>query len=220
MVYWSGFITSETYRVPKRECLPAGLTFSFITSETYRVPKQHNRYMSEEQGFITSETYRVPKLPVCTGIWISCFITSETYRVPKPCSQKGTGWHRFITSETYRVPKQHQFDFGKRPVLSHQKLTGYQNGNRYTSSTLMFYHIRNLQGTKTIRSNTNPTTTFYHIRNLQGTKTYCQTPHLLNGFITSETYRVPKRRRCLYRRAAVLSHQKLTGYQNLLDSRK
>ena len=37
--------------------------------------------------------------------------------------------------------------------------------------TLMFYHIKNLQSTKTSKKNKSSRTSFYHIKNLQSTKT-------------------------------------------------
>ena len=106
---------------------------SFITSETYRVPKQSRGMQPRFRRFITSETYRVPKRTGWRPIGSGCFITSETYRVPKPCIRG------------------HSDD----RVLSHQKLTGYQNDAVGDTINDEFYHIRNLQGTKTSNGSIN-----------------------------------------------------------------
>ena len=56
----------------------------------------------------------------------------------------------------------------------------------------MFYHIKNLQGTKTNEEFSNLEIGFYHIKNLQGTKTAFIKRVWAKCFITSKTYKVLK----------------------------
>ena len=55
-----------------------------------------------------------------------------------------------------------------------------------------FYHIKNLQSTKTGHINTPLLEKFYHIKNLQSTKTLYYVGNLGDSFITLRIYKVLK----------------------------
>ena len=55
-----------------------------------------------------------------------------------------------------------------------------------------FYHIKNLQSTKTALENNCDTNTFYHIKNLQSTKTNAEVLRTSCCFITLRIYKVLK----------------------------
>ena len=70
----------------------------------------------------------------------------------------------------------------------------------------MFYHIKNLQSTKTGIMERHLTKQFYHIKNLQSTKTVICKQLNITSFITLRIYKVLKRlaKRSLH--TFVLSH--------------
>ena len=70
----------------------------------------------------------------------------------------------------------------------------------------MFYHIKNLQSTKTNAVNEEFYELFYHIKNLQSTKTVYYRPTKNPGFITLRIYKVLKRATPAASRRLVLSH--------------
>ena len=55
-----------------------------------------------------------------------------------------------------------------------------------------FYHIKNLQSTKTIKINIKQYVMFYHIKNLQSTKTERAQKFRTLSFITLRIYKVLK----------------------------
>ena len=70
----------------------------------------------------------------------------------------------------------------------------------------MFYHIKNLQSTKTATKRNNAAGRFYHIKNLQSTKTTESGFVIYASFITLRIYKVLKPRKSLENFTAVLSH--------------
>ena len=56
----------------------------------------------------------------------------------------------------------------------------------------LFYHIKNLQSTKTGMSDIGSTMKFYHIKNLQSTKTEEKGNTMNKSFITLRIYKVLK----------------------------
>ena len=70
----------------------------------------------------------------------------------------------------------------------------------------MFYHIKNLQSTKTVLFHGCSDAQFYHIKNLQSTKTY--QGGLISGysFITLRIYKVLKPGAISFNSHDVLSH--------------
>ena len=70
----------------------------------------------------------------------------------------------------------------------------------------MFYHIKNLQSTKTRVCSPVKEDQFYHIKNLQSTKTVCIRSMVNNSFITLRIYKVLKLKRYKYKKANCLSH--------------
>ena len=62
----------------------------------------------------------------------------------------------------------------------------------------MFYHIKNLQSTKTPNLVTATGAVFYHIKNLQSTKTRHNLSPSKIGFITLRIYKVLKPQQRLY----------------------
>ena len=59
---------------------------------------------------------------------------------------------------------------------------------------LRFYHIKNLQSTKTVWEKIQRYIWFYHIKNLQSTKTNIASANRANCFITLRIYKVLKLR--------------------------
>ena len=70
----------------------------------------------------------------------------------------------------------------------------------------LFYHIKNLQSTKTQNRGKLVRQRFYHIKNLQSTKTYGGALFLAFRFITLRIYKVLKHQACKGERHIVLSH--------------
>ena len=70
----------------------------------------------------------------------------------------------------------------------------------------MFYHIKNLQSTKTFADTGNEAQKFYHIKNLQSTKTKSFVEHGWISFITLRIYKVLKQIVKHMCSDAVLSH--------------
>ena len=66
-----------------------------------------------------------------------------------------------------------------------------------TRRTKQFYHIKNLQSTKTAQANADLGAAFYHIKNLQSTKTLLLALPRYGSFITLRIYKVLKLV-CLY----------------------
>ena len=62
----------------------------------------------------------------------------------------------------------------------------------------MFYHIKNLQSTKTYQRSDENELGFYHIKNLQSTKTNMGTVEFRSSFITLRIYKVLKPQQRLY----------------------
>ena len=79
------------------------------------------------------------------------FITLRIYKVLKLKYYGQGGGQSFITLRIYKVLK---------PL------------NNISRIIFLFYHIKNLQSTKTGGVDLSATTEFYHIKNLQSTKTY------------------------------------------------
>ena len=69
-----------------------------------------------------------------------------------------------------------------------------------------FYHIKNLQSTKTVYGARQCSQRFYHIKNLQSTKTHLQASLLRLSFITLRIYKVLKRVQEAGDEHLVLSH--------------
>ena len=71
---------------------------------------------------------------------------------------------------------------------------------------IMFYHIKNLQSTKTPNRLVWEHWQFYHIKNLQSTKTLLLVFRKSGSFITLRIYKVLKQMINKTRRTKVLSH--------------
>ena len=69
-----------------------------------------------------------------------------------------------------------------------------------------FYHIKNLQSTKTFKAKPYAAAKFYHIKNLQSTKTSVVNMALFIRFITLRIYKVLKLWKDTILTIAVLSH--------------
>ena len=76
----------------------------------------------------------------------------------------------------------------------------------YVARYIVFYHIKNLQSTKTLKVLKLILLLFYHIKNLQSTKTIILIRNWLNSFITLRIYKVLKPRGGQARPDTVLSH--------------
>ena len=74
------------------------------------------------------------------------------------------------------------------------------------TANLLFYHIKNLQSTKTAPDKVPIVTSFYHIKNLQSTKTLDDFSHEHLSFITLRIYKVLKHNAPLAVPVKVLSH--------------
>ena len=71
---------------------------------------------------------------------------------------------------------------------------------------MKFYHIKNLQSTKTRVARAHNRYKFYHIKNLQSTKTAMEETVNQQGFITLRIYKVLKHNLPTTLRFYVLSH--------------
>ena len=79
-----------------------------------------------------------------------------------------------------------------------KNLQSTKTPNLVTATGAVFYHIKNLQSTKTVIGHNSRDDMFYHIKNLQSTKTRHNLSPSKIGFITLRIYKVLKPQQRLY----------------------